>query len=71
MKNNKETPLPLIPLRTAPQCWWAGYCPNCKERIHFAFSLNTPLGERKHYCLHCGQLCDFSATTVPKSSTGN
>ena len=42
--------------------WWHGYCRRCNEYIYYDFDNGYEVGNRKHYCLKCGQLCDFECS---------
>ena len=50
------------PIKRIDKYWWHGYCPRCNEYIYYDFDNGYEVGNRKHYCLKCGQLCDFEGT---------
>ena len=50
------------PIKRIDKYWWHGYCPHCNEYIYYDFDNGYEVGNRKHYCLKCGQLCDFEGT---------
>lgn len=50
------------PIKRIDKYWWHGYCPRCNEYIYYNFDNGYEVGHRKHYCLKCGQLCDFENT---------